>query len=144
MNNKIGETVGYSVRFEEKYSNQTKIKYMTDGMLLRETMVDHALSKYSIVILDEAHERSLNSDTLLAIVKNILKGNTNMKLIIMSATLNAEKFSEYLSTKNVLYIKGRSFPIEVYNVLEPQNNYIVNNFIIIGFSFVDDITNTPV
>jgi HrpA-like RNA helicase len=125
MNNRIGDTVGYSVRFDEKYSNQTRIKYMTDGMLLREAMIDKELSKYSIIILDEAHERSLNSDTLLALVKQISR-TRGVKLIIMSATLSVDRFSEYLGTKNVLSIKGRSFPIEVYNVLEIQNNFIVS------------------
>jgi HrpA-like RNA helicase len=124
MNNRIGDLVGYSVRFDEKYSNQTRIKYMTDGMLLRETMIDPNLNKYSIIILDEAHERSLNSDTLLALIKQISKMR-DIKLIIMSATLSVERFSAYLGINNILYIKGRSYPIEVYNVLEPQTEYIV-------------------
>ena len=69
---KVGEKVGYSVRFDEKYSNhKTKIKYLTDGMLLREAMVDRTLHKYSVIILDEVHERTLNTDVLLGVIKGI-------------------------------------------------------------------------
>ncbi len=109
-------------------------------MLLRETMIDDKLSKYSIIILDEAHERSLNSDILLALIKNILN-QRKLKLVIMSATLDIGRFSSYLGTNNIINVKGRSFPIEVYNVIEEQTNYIV---IIIkkGFSLVNFITNS--
>ena len=127
MEGRIGETVGYAVRFDEKYSNKTMIKYVTDGMLLRECIIDKSLSKYSIIIIDEVHERSVNSDTLLALIKNLInttKLRPDLKLIVMSATLDIEKFSKYLNTKNVLSIKGRSFPIEVYNVVEDQKSYI--------------------
>lgn len=123
----IGSTVGYAVRFEERYSSETKIKYVTDGMLLRECIIDTKLSKYDIIILDEAHERSVNSDTLLALIKNLIiitKERPDLKLIVMSATLDVQKFSKYLETENILMIKGRSFPIEVYNVLEVQKSYI--------------------
>jgi pre-mRNA-splicing factor ATP-dependent RNA helicase DHX15/PRP43 len=96
-------------------------------MLLRETMIDKELQKYSIVIIDEVHERSLNSDTLLAYIKNLLSENKDLKLIIMSATLSLHKFSTYLNTKNIIKVNGRSFPIEVYNSLEEQKSYIVIN-----------------
>ena len=128
------------MRFEEKFSQNTRIKYVTDGMLLRETMIDSKLSKYSIIILDEAHERSLNSDILLALIKIILN-QRRLKLVIMSATLDVDKFSNYLGSNNIIHVQGRSFPIEVYNVLEEQKNYIV---IIInkGLCNVNFITNS--
>jgi HrpA-like RNA helicase len=120
----VGSLVGYAVRFDEKYSTNTKIKYVTDGMLLRECILDPMLSKYNIIILDEAHERSVNSDTLLALIKNLLNSRKDLKLVVMSATLDIKKFSEYLNTTDVIMIKGRSFPIEVYNVLDNQKSYI--------------------
>jgi len=73
MDVNLGEEVGYSIRFEDKTSNRTLLKYMTDGMLLREAMMDHKLSKYSVIILDEAHERTLNTDILFGILKTIIK-----------------------------------------------------------------------
>lgn len=113
----------------------TKIKYVTDGMLLRECILDRKLGKYSVIILDEVHERSLNSDTILALVKDLVNnGNRDLKLIIMSATLSVEKFTRYLDTKNALFIEGRSYPIEVYNTIIKQKNYLVRiklkNFIL--------------
>lgn len=95
-------------------------------MLLRECIIDRKLQKYSVIILDEVHERSLNSDTILALVKDLIynKHRPDLKLIVMSATLSVEKFSQYLSTENIIYIDGRSYPIEVYNSLLPQKNYL--------------------
>lgn len=106
----VGDTVGYAVRFDEKYTSGTRIKYMTDGMIVRELMSDPLLSKYSIVIVDEAHERTLRTDLLIANLKTIQKKRNNildpkgkgnadkmnpLKVIIMSATLDAEKFSKF-------------------------------------------------
>lgn len=106
----VGDIVGYSVRFDEKYTSGTRIKYMTDGMIVRELMSDPLLSKYSVVIVDEAHERTLRTDLLIANLKTIQKkrnstldpkgkGNADkmnpLKVIIMSATLDAEKFSKF-------------------------------------------------
>lgn len=106
----VGDTVGYAVRFDEKYTPATRIKYMTDGMIVRELMSDSLLSKYSIIIVDEAHERTLRTDLLLSNLKTIQKkrnassdpkGKANadkmnpLKIIIMSATLDAEKFSRF-------------------------------------------------
>jgi ATP-dependent RNA helicase DHX8/PRP22 len=127
MESKVGSLVGYSVRFDENYSKEhTRIKYVTDGMLLRECILDPLLMKYSVIILDEAHERSVNSDTLLALVKGLIQSGKrpDLKLIVMSATLDSKKFSSYLNSKNILSIKGRSFPIEVYNTLEEEKSYI--------------------
>lgn len=102
----LGSRVGYSVRFEEKCSRETKIKYLTDGMLVRELLSDPMLSKYSVVIIDEAHERTLRTDFMLASLKSIQKTRTTkqgmkphklnpLKVVIMSATLDAERFSHY-------------------------------------------------
>jgi len=89
------EKVGYSIRFDDKTSPNTLIKYMTDGMLLRELLSDNMLKKYSVVILDEAHERTLRTDILFGMLKAIQKKRDDLKIIVMSATLDAEKFSEY-------------------------------------------------
>ena len=123
--------MGYRVRFEEKLSHSTKIKFLTDGMLLREAIVDNRLSQYSCIILDEAHERTVNSDVLMALVKDIAKHrNQNqknkLKLVIMSATLDLAKFTEYFESKAVVSVQGRTFPIEVYNTIQPQTDYMVS------------------
>jgi len=90
MDVELGEEVGYSIRFEDCTSYKTKLKYMTDGMLLREAMIDPLLEKYSVIIIDEAHERTLNTDVLLGLLKEILKNRPNdLKLLVMSATLDA-------------------------------------------------------
>lgn len=104
----LGQLVGYSVRFDEKSSSSTRIKYMTDGMIVRELLSDPMLSKYSVVVVDEAHERTLRTDLLLANLKKIIKqrneasgkgkGNSNpLKIVVMSATLDAEKFSKFFN-----------------------------------------------
>ena len=92
---RVGGLVGYSVRFEECTSSRTRIKYMTDGMLLREFMDDPILSSYSVIIVDEAHERTINTDVLLGLLKDIVKGRPDLRVVVSSATLDAEGFSDY-------------------------------------------------
>ncbi len=87
--------VGYAFRFEDKTSKSTRVKFVTDGLLLREVISDSLLSKYSVVIIDEAHERTLRSDVLLTLLKEIQKKRSNFKIIVMSATINAEKFVSF-------------------------------------------------
>ena len=129
MKTPLGDKVGYRVRFEEQLSTNTRIKFLTDGMLLREAILDPELSKYSIIVLDEAHERTVNSDVLLALVKEIAqkrKAKQVLKIVIMSATLEIPKFQRYFSDleaindESVIKVEGRTFPIEIYHALEPQ------------------------
>ena len=97
MNCKLGEEVGYSIRFEDNTdSNKTIIKYMTEGILLREILGDPNLSNYSCIIMDEAHERSLNTDILLGLFKQLLIKRRDLKLIVTSATMNANRFTRFL------------------------------------------------
>jgi pre-mRNA-splicing factor ATP-dependent RNA helicase DHX38/PRP16 len=91
----LGTTVGYSIRFEDETSSKTIIKYMTDGVLLRESLNDGELEMYSAIIMDEAHERSLNTDVLFGILKKVAQKRTDIKIIITSATMNADKFSKF-------------------------------------------------
>lgn len=93
MGVKLGSEVGYSIRFEDCCNELTIIKYMTDGMLLREFLLDPTLEKYKVLIIDEAHERTLHTDILLALVKDLSRARDDLKLIISSATLDAQKFS---------------------------------------------------
>jgi len=149
----VGKLVGYAVRFDEKHSPNTRIKYLTDGMIVRELMSDPTLSKYSVIIVDEAHERTMRTDLLIANLKSIQKdrnplpdskgkqradGSNPLKIVIMSATLDAEKFSrffkEYVSisfspqyltilSAKILYIKGRQHPVKIYHSAESQLDY---------------------
>lgn len=116
MGQQVGQTVGYRVRFDEKFSAVTKIKFLTDGMLLREAILDRTLSAYQIVILDEAHERSVNSDVLLALLKDIV-AKTSMKLVVMSATLDTARLMKYLGSSCIVKLEGRMYPIEIYNTM---------------------------
>ena len=92
---RLGEEVGYAIRFEDCTSKDTVIKYMTDGMLLREVLLKETLYDYSVIILDEAHERTINTDVLFGLLKNLVQRRKDLKVIITSATLDAEKFSSY-------------------------------------------------
>jgi ATP-dependent helicase HrpA len=117
----LGELVGYSVRFKDKTSHNTRIKLMTDGILLAELQSDPLLSQYEVIIIDEAHERSLNIDFLLGFLKNILTKRPELKLIVTSATIDPESFSKYFNNAPVVLVEGRTYPVEViYQPLEDQ------------------------
>ena len=133
LNSPIGNLVGYSVRFKEKFSQNTKIKYVTDGMLVRECIIDKYLSKYSYIILDEIHERSIHSDILLSICKDLIinKKRNDLKLIIMSATLNPNKYLNYfnIDNSNLIIVKGRTYPVQVFNLIKEPGKNAINNYI---------------
>jgi pre-mRNA-splicing factor ATP-dependent RNA helicase DHX15/PRP43 len=120
----LGEEVGYSIRFEDKTSSRTMLKYMTDGMLLREAMHDHEMSRYSCIILDEAHERTLATDILMALLKQIAERRSDLKIIIMSATLDAQKFQKYFNDAPLLAVPGRTYPVEIFYTPEPEKDYV--------------------
>lgn len=121
----LGEEVGYNIRFDDKTSAKTRLKYMTDGMLLREAMLDPLLSRYSIIILDEAHERVLNTDILFGLIKEILDNRQDLKLVVMSATMDAEKFQKYFEGAPLLDVPGRMFPVDIFYTEEPEEDYVV-------------------
>ena len=106
--------VGYAVRFQENCSDQTKIKFMTDGLLLREALFDPLFSKYSAIIVDEVHERSINTDLLLGLLKRVVKKRLDLKVVISSATADAELFSEYFHNAPIISVEGRIFPVTVW------------------------------
>lgn len=124
MDVNLGEEVGYSIRFEDKTGPRTMLKYMTDGMLLREAMHDHEMSRYSCIILDEAHERTLATDILMALLKQIAARRPELKIIIMSATLDAQKFQRYFNDAPLLAVPGRTHPVEVFYTPEPERDYV--------------------
>ena len=121
----LGQEVGYTIRFEDKTSPRTLLKYMTDGMLLREAMTDPLLSKYGIVILDEAHERTLSTDILFGLIKEVMQKRKDLKIVVMSATLNAERFQEYFEGAPLLDVPGRMYPVEIFYTPEPEKDYLV-------------------
>ncbi|TPX36562.1 hypothetical protein SmJEL517_g01215 [Synchytrium microbalum] len=123
MNVKVGYQVGYSIRFEDCTSDKTIIKYMTDGMLLREFLTEPDLGSYSVLIIDEAHERTLHTDVLFGLVKDIARFRPDLKLLISSATMDAQKFSDYFDEAPIFNIPGRKFPVEVYYTAAPEANY---------------------
>ncbi|KAL7069492.1 putative pre-mRNA-processing protein 8 [Cryptosporidium serpentis] len=141
MNCRLGSKVGYTIRFEDCTNEDTKIKYMTDGILLREFLSNPDLSGYSCLLIDEAHERSLHTDVLFGLVKDVSRfrnfkddnlstksdceDSTKLfKLIISSATLEAEKFSKYFDNSPIIYIPGRRYPVDIYYTKAPEANFI--------------------
>ncbi|SBS83351.1 RNA helicase, putative [Plasmodium malariae] len=124
----LGQEVGYSIRFDDCTSNDTIIKYLTDGMLLRETLSDTMLSKYSFIILDEAHERTISTDILFCLLKDVVRKRSDFKLIVTSATLDAEKFSTYFFNSPIFTIPGKIFPVEVNRQNEIAHNFMSSSF----------------
>ncbi|KAG5522754.1 hypothetical protein RHGRI_034784 [Rhododendron griersonianum] len=122
MGVKLGHEVGYSIRFEDCTSEKTLLKYMTDGMLLREFLGEPDLAGYSVVMVDEAHERTLSTDILFGL--DIARFRPDLKLLISSATLDAEKFSDYFDSAPIFKIPGRRFPVEVHYTKAPEADYL--------------------
>jgi len=114
----VGESVGYKIRFKDRTRKQGYIKVLTDGMLLAETQQDPQLYDYDTIIVDEAHERSLNIDFILGILKTLLKKRKDLKLIITSATIDTEKFSKNFGTAPVIHVSGRRFPVSIQYVCQ--------------------------
>ncbi|RKF55250.1 Pre-mRNA-splicing factor ATP-dependent RNA helicase-like protein cdc28 [Golovinomyces cichoracearum] len=124
MGVKVGNEVGYSIRFEDSTSDKTLLKYMTDGMLLREFMTEPDLGGYSALMIDEAHERTVHTDILLALVKDLARERPEMKLLISSATMNASKFAEYFDDAPIFNIPGRRYPVDIHYTPQPEANYL--------------------
>ncbi|XP_074273475.1 putative pre-mRNA-splicing factor ATP-dependent RNA helicase DEAH5 isoform X2 [Silene latifolia] len=121
---RLGEEVGYAIRFEDCTGPDTVIKYMTDGMLLREILIDENLTQYSVIMLDEAHERTISTDILFGLLKMLVGRRPDLRLIVTSATLDVEKFSEYFFNCNVFSIPGRTFPVEILYTKQPEIDYL--------------------
>lgn len=124
MGCKLGNEVGYSIRFEDCTSDKTILKYMTDGMLLREFLGEPDLASYSVMMVDEAHERTLHTDILFGLVKDIARFRPDIKLLISSATLDAEKFSEYFDKAPVFRVPGRRYPVDIHYTKAPEADYL--------------------
>ncbi|MFN8762003.1 MAG: DEAD/DEAH box helicase, partial [Burkholderiales bacterium] len=113
LNSELGTVVGYKIRFNDQISRGASVKLMTDGILLAETQTDPLLRAYDTLIIDEAHERSLNIDFLLGYLKQILPRRPDLKLIITSATIDAERFSRHFFNAPVIEVSGRTYPVEI-------------------------------
>eukprot|EP00727_Mastigamoeba_balamuthi_P011019 m51a1_g654 putative pre-mrna-splicing factor atp-dependent rna helicase dhx16-like (959) ;mRNA; r:218417-221394 len=124
MGTKLGSEVGYTIRFEDCTSPKTIVQYMTDGMLLREFLSEPDLRQYSVVIIDEAHERTLHTDILFALAKDVARFRNDLTLIISSATLDSEKFTEYFDNAPVFQIPGRRYPVDIFYTKAPEADYL--------------------
>lgn len=142
MRCQLGQEVGYSIRFEDVSSAATRIKFLTDGLLLREALVDPLLSRYSVIMVDEAHERSLSSDILLGVLKKIRRRRPELRVVVSSATLDAEDFLNFFLDSNeadpeiaeedgpqssdgrIVSIEGRAFPVDIHYLSEPCEDYL--------------------
>jgi pre-mRNA-splicing factor ATP-dependent RNA helicase DHX38/PRP16 len=120
----LGDEVGYAIRFEDCTSKKTTIKYMTDGVLLRESLTNPDLDQYSCIIMDEAHERALNTDVLMGLIKKVLARRRDLKLIVTSATMNATRFSQFYGGAPEFFIPGRTFPVDIQYSRSPCEDYV--------------------
>uniref|UniRef100_A0A3B0MGN5 RNA helicase n=1 Tax=Theileria annulata TaxID=5874 RepID=A0A3B0MGN5_THEAN len=127
----IGNEVGYCIRFSDVTSDKTIIKYMTDGMLLREILHDPLLNNYITIMLDEAHERTIATDVLFSLLKETCMKRKDFRLIVTSATLESEKFSKYFFNSKIFKIPGRSFPVEIFHSKEQEFDYLETSLITI-------------
>ncbi|KAM9851677.1 pre-mRNA-splicing factor ATP-dependent RNA helicase DHX16 [Aulostomus maculatus] len=124
MGVKLGNEVGYSIRFEDCTTERTLLKYMTDGMLLREFLTEPDLASYSVVIIDEAHERTLHTDILFGLIKDIARFRPDLKVLVASATLDTERFSCFFDDAPVFRIPGRRFPVDIFYTKAPEADYL--------------------
>ena len=124
MGVKIGNEVGYAIRFEDATSDKTILKYMTDGMLLREFLTEPDLGAYSALMIDEAHERTLHTDILFGLVKDIARFRPELKLLISSATMDAQKFAKFFDDAPIFNIPGRRYPVDIHYTPQPEANYL--------------------
>lgn len=124
MEVEIGGLVGYAIRFEDCTSKDTRIKYMTDGVLLRESLTERDMDRYSCIIMDEAHERALNTDILMGLIKRVLTRRRDLKLIVTSATMNAKRFSDFYGGAPEFVIPGRTFPVDIQYSRSPCEDYV--------------------
>jgi pre-mRNA-splicing factor ATP-dependent RNA helicase DHX38/PRP16 len=124
MEVELGTTVGYAIRFEDCTNQDTVIKYMTEGILLRESLNEPDLDRYSCIIMDEAHERALNTDILMGLFKKILQRRRDLKLIVTSATMNSKRFSDFFGGAPEFIIPGRTFPVDVMFHRSPVEDYV--------------------
>ncbi|EEX49623.1 ATP-dependent RNA helicase HrpA [Pasteurella dagmatis] len=113
LNTELGDLVGYKVRFTDQISENTMVKLMTDGILLAEIQSDRFLNQYDTLIIDEAHERSLNNDFILGYLKQLLPKRPDLKVIITSATIDVERFSKHFNNAPIIEVSGRTYPVEV-------------------------------
>eukprot|EP00923_Selenidium_pygospionis_P055553 GHVN01096774.1.p1 GENE.GHVN01096774.1~~GHVN01096774.1.p1 ORF type:complete len:1140 (-),score=151.38 GHVN01096774.1:296-3715(-) len=124
MGVELGKDVGYAIRFEDVTSKETVIKYMTDGVLLRESLVDPLLDRYAVVIMDEAHERSLNTDLLFGLLKTVAAKRRDFKLIVTSATMDSDRFSKFFGSAPIYQVPGRTFPVDVQYTRTAVEDYV--------------------
>ncbi|OAT12922.1 adenosinetriphosphatase [Blastomyces gilchristii SLH14081] len=124
MGVKVGNEVGYAIRFEDATSDKTVLKYMTDGMLLRELLTEPDLGAYSALMIDEAHERTVSTDIACGLLKDIAKARPDLKLLISSATIDAQKFQKYFDDAPIFNIPGRRYPVDIHYTSQPEANYL--------------------
>ena len=124
MGVKCGHEVGYSIRFEENVSPITKIIYMTDGIFLRYLLSDNLLNEFSVIMIDEAHERSIQTDIIFGIIKKLIEKRDDLRIIISSATLSTLKFKNYFSEAEIIKVPGRRYPVDIYYTKSPEPDYI--------------------
>ena len=124
MGKRLGNEVGYAIRFEDNTTDKTVLKYMTDGMLLRELLTDPELSQYSALMIDEAHERTVSTDIACGLLKDIARARPDLKLLISSATMDARKFQKYFDDAPIFNIPGRRYAVDVHYTAQPEANYV--------------------